>query len=54
MIMSEFRPDNVCYDGKPLSSLSRDELINAVLEVTEMIHHCNGILERIEQKKAKK
>jgi hypothetical protein len=54
MIISEFCPDNVCYYGKPLSSLTRDELIKAILEVTETIRNCNGILDRIEQKKAKK
>jgi len=58
--MSDFRPDNVGYYGKLLSSLTRDELIKAVLEVTEIIHNCpvkgrcSEILERIEQAKPKK
>jgi hypothetical protein len=57
--MSDFRPDNVGYYGKPLSSLTKDELLNAVLEVIEIIHNCpvkgrcNEILERLEQGKAK-
>jgi hypothetical protein len=55
--MSDFHPDNVGYYGKPLSSLSKDELLKAVLELTEIIHNCpvkgrcNEILERIEKKK---
>jgi hypothetical protein len=58
-IMSDLRPDNVGYYGKPISSLTKDELIKAVLELAEIIHNCpvkgrcNGILERIEQEKAK-
>ena len=58
--MSDFRPDNVGYYGKPLSSLSKDELLEAVLEVAEIIHNCpvkgrcNEILELIEKKKTKK
>ncbi len=57
--MSDFCPDNVGYYGKPLSSLTKDELLNAVLEVMEIIHNCpvkgrcNEILERLEQGKAK-
>ena len=58
--MSDFRPDNVGYYGKPLSSCNKDELLKAVLEVTEIIHNCpvkgncNEILERLEQEKSKK
>ena len=58
--MSDFHPDNVGYYGKPLSSLSKDELLKAVLEVAEIIHNCpvkgrcNEILELIEKKKTKK
>jgi hypothetical protein len=58
--MSDFRPDNVGYYGKPLSSCSKDELLKGVLEVTEIIHNCpvkgkcNEILERLEQEKSKK
>jgi hypothetical protein len=58
--MSDFHPDNVGYYGKPLSSLSKDELLKAVLEIAEIIHNCpvkgrcNEILELIEKKKTKK
>jgi hypothetical protein len=57
--MSDFHPDNVGYYGKPLSTLSKDELLKAVLEITEIIHNCpvkgrcNEILELIEKKKLK-
>jgi hypothetical protein len=57
--MSELRPDNVGYYGKPVSSLTKDELIKGVLEVVEIIYNCpvkgrcNEILERIEKEKAK-
>ncbi len=58
--MSHFHPDNVGYYGKPVSSLTKDELLKAVLELAEIIHNCpvkgrcNEILERIEREKAKK
>ena len=58
--MNEFHPDDVGYYGKPLSSLTKDELLKAVLELTEIIHYCpvkgrcNEILECIEREKAKK
>jgi len=58
--MSDFRPDNVGYYGKPVSSLTKGELIEAVLELAETIHNCpvkgrcNEILEHIEQEKTKK
>jgi hypothetical protein len=55
--MSHFHPDNVGYYGKPMSSLSKDELLEAVLELIEIIHNCpvkgkcNDILELIEKEK---
>jgi hypothetical protein len=58
--MSDFHPDKVGYYGKPLSSLSKNELLKAVLELSEIIHNCpvkgrcNEILERIEREKTKK
>lgn len=58
--MSDFYPDKVGYYGKPLSSLSKDELLKALLELAELIHNCpvkgrcHEILERIEQEKAEK
>mgnify|MGYP000305442558 CR=1 FL=1 len=58
--MSDLRPDNVGYYGKPLSSCSKDELLKAVLEIVEIIHNCpvkgrcNEILELIEKEKTKK
>jgi len=57
--MSDFRPDNVGYYGKPLSSLTKDELLKAVLELAEIIHNCpvkgkcSEILERRELEKLK-
>ena len=56
--MSNFQPDNVGYYGKPVSSLTKDELLKAVMELAEIIYNCpvkgkcNEILERIEQEKA--
>jgi len=55
--MSDFHPDNVGYYGKPVSSLTKDELIKAVLELAEIIHNCpvkgrcNEILEGIKKEK---
>ena len=58
--MGDLRPDNVGYYGKPLSSLTREELIKALLEIQEIIHNCpvkgkcNEILKHIEKERAKK
>jgi hypothetical protein len=58
--MSDFHPDDVGYYGKPLSSLSKEELLKALLEIAEIIHNCpvkgrcNEILELIEKEKTKK
>ena len=58
--MSDFHPDKVGYYGKPLSSLSKNELLKAVLELSEIIHNCpvkgrcSEILERMEREKTKK
>lgn len=54
--MNDFHPDNVGYYGKPVSSLTKDELLKAVLELSEIIHNCPvkgkcyEILELIKQK----
>jgi len=59
MNMSDFQPDNVGYYGKPLSSLTREELLRAVLEMAGIIHNCPvkgkcyEIIERIEKEKIK-
>ena len=56
--MNDLHADNVGYYGKPLSSLTREELIKALLELQEIIHNCpvkgrcNEILERTEQEKS--
>lgn len=58
--MSNFRPDNVGYYGKPISTLTKDELIKAVLELAEIIITCpqNGkckdVVKPSGQEKAKK
>ena len=38
--MSALEPDKVGYYGKPVSSLSKDELLKVVLELAEIIHNC--------------
>ena len=56
--MSDFHPDKIGYYGRPVSSLTKDELLKAVMELAEIIYNCpvkgkcNEILERIEQEKA--
>ncbi len=60
MSMGDFQSDQVGYYGKPVSSLTKDELLKAVLEISEIIYNCpvkgkcSEILERIEQEKLKK
>ena len=38
--MSYLEPDKIGYYGKPVSSLSKDELLKVVLELSEIIHNC--------------
>ena len=40
MSMSDLHPDKIGYYGKPVSSLMKDELLQAVLELSEIIHNC--------------
>ena len=55
MNMSDLHPDKIGYYGKPVSSLTKDELLKAVLELAEIIHNCpvkgkcNAILKLIER-----
>ena len=55
MSMSDLHPDKIGYYGKPVSSLTKDELLKAVLELVEVIHNCpvkgkcREILKLIEQ-----
>ena len=53
--MSELQPNKIGYYGKPISSLSKDELMKVVLELSEIIYtcpvkgKCNEILKLIEK-----
>ena len=38
--MSDLQPDKIGYYGKPISSLTKDELLKVVLELSEIIFHC--------------
>ena len=38
--MSDLELDNIGYYGKPVSALSRDELLKVVLELSERIYNC--------------
>jgi hypothetical protein len=38
--MSNLQPDQVRYYGKSVVSLTKDELLKAVLELSEIIFHC--------------
>jgi len=55
MSMSDLHPDKIGYYGKPVSSLTKDELLKAVVELSETIYNCpvkgkcREILELIEQ-----
>jgi hypothetical protein len=54
--MSDLQPDKIGYYGKPVSSLSKDELLKVVLELSEIIYNCpvkgkcSEILKLIEKK----
>ena len=57
--MSDFHPDKIGYYGRPVSSLTKDELLKVVVELSEIIHNCPEkgkcyeILELIKQRKLK-
>ena len=38
--MSDLHPDQIGYYGKPISSLTKDELLKVVLELSEIIYNC--------------
>jgi hypothetical protein len=38
--MSDLHPDKIGYYGKPVSSLTKDELLKVVLELSEIIYNC--------------
>ena len=40
MNMSDLKPDKIGYYGKPVASLTRDELIKVVLELSQVIYDC--------------
>ena len=38
--MSDLLPDKIGYYGKPVSSLTKNELLKVVVELSEIIYHC--------------
>ena len=38
--MSDLHPDKIGYYGKPVSSLTKDELLKVVVELSEIIYDC--------------
>ena len=38
--MSDLHPDKIGYYGKPVSSLTKDELLKVVVELSETIYNC--------------
>ncbi len=53
--MSNLELDKIGYYGRPVSSLSKDELLKVVLELSEIIYNCpvkgkcNEILKHLEK-----
>jgi hypothetical protein len=44
--MSKIECKQIAYYGKPIDSLTRDELISALEELASAIHHCAGANKR--------
>jgi hypothetical protein len=40
MTMSDLHLDKIGYYGKPVMSLTKDELLKALLELSEIIYNC--------------
>jgi len=38
--MTDLHPDKIGYYGKPVSSLNKSELLEVVLELSEIIYNC--------------
>ena len=38
--MKKYDPHEIAYRGKPISSLNRDELIDAIVELVSLIDKC--------------
>lgn len=38
--MSDLQPDKIGYYGEPISSLTKNELLKVVLELSEIIYNC--------------
>ena len=55
MTMSDLELDKISYYGKPVASLSKDELLKVVLELARKIYYCpvkgncNKILKLLEK-----
>jgi hypothetical protein len=53
--MGDFHPDKIGYYGRPVSSLTKDELLKAVVELSKIIYNCpergkcKEVIEPIEQ-----
>jgi hypothetical protein len=40
MTISDLQPDKIGYYGKPVSSLTKCDLVKVVLELSEVIYNC--------------
>ena len=40
MTISDLQPDKIGYYGKPVSSLTKGDLVKVVLELSEVIYNC--------------
>lgn len=38
--MKKFNPKDIGYYGQPITKLTRDELLNALVELAGIIHEC--------------
>lgn len=39
--MKKFNPKDIGYYGKPITKLTRDELLNVIVELAGIIHKCS-------------
>ncbi|MEJ2101132.1 MAG: hypothetical protein P8X68_14315 [Desulfobacterales bacterium] len=39
--MKKFNPKDIGYYGKPITQLTRDELLNVIAELAGIIHECS-------------
>ena len=47
--MKKYNPKDIGYYGKPITKLSREELLNVIVELAGIVHECSIKDKKIEE-----